>query len=417
MIRQAAAEGRLSTGQVLLDRALLVLAVASLVYLAATWAMFLLAGAPLLNDATFSLTGVGPAVVGALLVTLRPGNIVGRLLILIGSGWCLGEAGRLYLWVDVQAGPQPFSELAAWFVSWTFAVAWPLPVFLPALFPAGRTTSRWMRWLIRGAVFTAVMYTLTGMFVPAELDVYGDYLGGFSNPLGIEWLAEAEDETIAEVMFTVLSAPLALLAVLSPIDLFLRWRRSHGIERLQMRSFALGVLLAVLLLFGGLLLFAVGFPKVVENLLLVAAFNALPVSIGVAVARYRLYDLDRIISRTLVYAVLTAGLGATYFGLVVGLQALMRPISGGSDLAIVATTLIVAALFLPARRRIQNAVDRRFNRRVYDAARTVEAFGARLRQQIDFDTLRYELLAVVDETMQPARASVWLRNRNDPGTP
>jgi len=136
-----------------------------------------------------------------------------------------------------------------------------------------------------------------------------------------------------------------------------------------------------------------------------------PIAIGIAVMRYRLYEIDRIINRALVYGLLTGTLGFMYFGLVVALQALLSSLSGGNDLAIVATTLLVAALFLPARRWVQEIVNRRFNRRAYDAARTIDDFSARLRDHIDMDTLRYELLAVIDETMQPARASLWLRKR------
>jgi hypothetical protein len=129
----------------------------------------------------------------------------------------------------------------------------------------------------------------------------------------------------------------------------------------------------------------------------------------ISVLRYRLYDIDRIISRTLSYGLLTATLAALYAGLVVALEALLQPVSGGSDLSIVLTTLVVAALFLPARRRVQRLVDRRFNRHTYDAQRTIDDFSARLREEVELDTLRYELLAVVAETMQPAHASLWLR--------
>lgn len=416
-VRFVAAAAVPSRLQVMLDRVLLVLCLCCLGYLGAAWAVFLIAGAPLLSDFVFTFTGVVPALVGAMLMLRRPANVVGRLLLLIGSCWSLGEAGRLYLWTEVQTGGQPLIDVAEWFVSWTFAPAWALAVFLPAVFPTGRIASSWLRWLARGAVITVAMYALMGMFVPAQLDVYGDYLGDFSNPLGIEALREAEEKPLIEGLFVVLSIPLAILAVVGPLNLILRWRRSHGVERLQMRSFALAVVTAVSLLATGLILHAAGLPRVVENLFAVAAFYTLPVSIGLAVARYRLYDIDRILSRTVTYAALTAILGATYFALVIGLQALLRPMSSGSDLAIVITTLVVAALFLPARRSIQDAVDRRFNRRAYDATRTVDAFSARLRDEIDLDTLRYELLALVDETMQPERVSLWLRHRNDPGTP
>ncbi|MGH2584656.1 MAG: hypothetical protein ACRDJE_07050, partial [Dehalococcoidia bacterium] len=201
---------------------------------------------------------------------------------------------------------------------------------------------------------------------------------------------------------------LLLLAglVAAVISVFLRYRRATGIERLQIRQ----------LLFAGtftVIFAAATVPFYYESVLVqvaaATAFLALPIATGISILRYGLYDIDRIISRTLTYGLLTAGLALTYAGLVIGLQALLRPLNGGSDLAIVLTTLAVAALFLPTRRRVQNAVDRRFNRRAYDAACTIDAFSARLREQVDLDTLRYELLAVVDETMQPARASLWLR--------
>ena len=135
---------------------------------------------------------------------------------------------------------------------------------------------------------------------------------------------------------------------------------------------------------------------------------ALPVAIGIAILKYRLYDIDRIISRTLAYAVLTVVLGATYVGLVLGAQAVFSSFAGGSNLAIAVSTLVVAALFLPLRSRVQRVVDRRFNRHRYDAQRTLEAFGARLREQVEFDALRSDLLGVVGETMQPAHTSLWL---------
>jgi hypothetical protein len=137
-----------------------------------------------------------------------------------------------------------------------------------------------------------------------------------------------------------------------------------------------------------------------------------PLSVAVAMLRYRLYDIDRIINRTLVYGLLSAGLGAIYAALVIGLQEVLQSVSGGSDLAIVVTTLTVAALFLPARRRVQLTVDQRFNRRQYDASRTVEHFSVRLRQHVELDTLRYELLSVIDETMAPTSKSLWLRPRS-----
>jgi hypothetical protein len=140
-----------------------------------------------------------------------------------------------------------------------------------------------------------------------------------------------------------------------------------------------------------------------------ASISLIPIAIGLAVLRYRLYEIDRIINRTLVYGLLTVLLGAVYTGSVFGLRQLLNPATGESALAVAASTLAVAALFQPARRRVQAVVDRRFNRRRYDAAKTIEAFSARLRDQIDLDTLSTELLAIVDQTTEPTRVSLWLR--------
>jgi hypothetical protein len=200
-----------------------------------------------------------------------------------------------------------------------------------------------------------------------------------------------------------------LLAIIAAgIHLIIRFLKSRGLEREQFKwlAFSAGLLAFSLPLSGSA---QFGIVSKFANITFGAGLLTLPISVGIAVLRYRLYDIDRIINRTLVYAVLTAGLGALYFGVVVGLQALLRPLNGGNDLAIVVTTLFVAALFLPARHSVQQIVDRRFNRRAYDAALTVDVFSTRLRDQIDLDTLRYELMAVVDETMQPVRTSLWLR--------
>ena len=145
------------------------------------------------------------------------------------------------------------------------------------------------------------------------------------------------------------------------------------------------------------------------QLAFVIALVGVPLSVGIAILRYRLYDIDLLINRTLVYGALTATLGATYALAVVALQQLFRPLTAGSDLAIAASTLAVAALFQPVRGRIQDVVDRRFYRRKYDAQQTLTAFSGRLRQEIDLDTLSRELLAVVGETMQPRSATLWLR--------
>jgi hypothetical protein len=193
-------------------------------------------------------------------------------------------------------------------------------------------------------------------------------------------------------------------------SLVLRFRRAQGVERQQLGWVALA---ATLMLLAGPIVLA---PVVLESPILVdwapAVWVAvLPVAVGAAVLRYRLYDLDRIISRTLAYGLLTLLLGGGYALVVLGLGQLL---GRESPLVVAAATLAVAAVFQPARRRVQAVVDRRFNRRRHDATRIIEGFGVRLRDQVDVDVLRTELLAVVDQTMQPTQASLWLRSPREP---
>jgi hypothetical protein len=196
--------------------------------------------------------------------------------------------------------------------------------------------------------------------------------------------------------------------VVGAVSLLLRFRRARGLERLQLRWLALGAALSATA-------FAVSLTALVtDGWLFQAALGisvaVLPLATGAAILRYRLFDIDRIISRTLAYALLTLLLGLGYAAVVLGLG---RLVGKGSSLVVAAATLAVAALFQPARRRVQAVVDRRFNRRHYDTTQTVEAFSARLREQIDLDTLSAELLTVAQDTMQPTQVSLWLRPKAD----
>jgi hypothetical protein len=195
----------------------------------------------------------------------------------------------------------------------------------------------------------------------------------------------------------------------SVVSLLVRFRRSRGVERQQLKwfTFAGAVTVAglVLILFPS----QYGWIGPVSPLVTAPILVSMPVAAGVAILRYRLYDIDRIINRTLVYGLLTVLLGAVYAAGVFAAARLLDPADGESELAVAASTLAVAALFQPARRRIQAVVDRRFNRRKYNAAKTVEAFSARLRDEIDLDALSAELLAVAHQTMQPTTAALWLR--------
>ena len=397
-----------ASSQALIDRTVLALAVLSLAYSVAALGALIFSAAPWFNDAVFALAGICPAVIGSLLVLRRPGNTVGLLLVLIGSTWCLAEASRIYLWLEIHNGTLPASDLAAWFVAWAFGPAFMLIPFLVVVFPNGSVSAGWLRRLLRVAAVAAGALVLASWVSPADLGAYGSYLEGRTNPWAIDSLDP--EGRVGEATELVMLLPVAALFVIAPIDILVRWNRSEGVVRLQMRSLALGVFIAVVLFFGSLAVGELDVPQIVENSMIFAAISAMPVAIGVAVARYRLYDIDRIINRALVYALLTSTLAVAYLGGVVALQSLLKTLSGGNDLAIAFTTLVVAALFLPARQHIQRIVDRRFNRRAYDAAITIDAFSRRLRDQIDMDTLRYELLTVVDESMQPSRMMlVWTK--------
>jgi hypothetical protein len=270
-------------------------------------------------------------------------------------------------------------------------------VFTPLLFPTGRLLSpRWrpVAWL--AGVTTAVLTTLTSL--QTELEVAPGQV--VPNPIGVAAVGNPQEspaEPAVIILLVVLAAAFGSLVV--------RFRRSRGEERQQLKWFTYAAaLLPLATAPAGVL------PAPLDNLVFAVPTVFLPVASGIAILRYRLYDIDRLINRTLVYGLLTVLLGAIYVGLVLVLGQLSGALGTEPPSWVVAgATLAVAALFQPARRRIQTVVDRRFNRRKYNAAKTMEAFSLRLRDEVDLDALSAELLAVVDQTVQPTRASLWLR--------
>jgi hypothetical protein len=270
------------------------------------------------------------------------------------------------------------------------------------VFPTGRLPSR--RWRpvawAAGAVF--VLAALSSPLLP------GSPADGLRpNPIAIPAL-----EGVLRLAYATANAVLFGVILAALVSLVVRFRRATGVERQQLKWFAYGTALLLLLPVAGAVGARLG--DTAGELLVAAIVSALPVAIGIAVLRYRLYDIDRLVNRTVVYGLLTMLLAGVYAGLVFALSQLLNPADQQSALAVAASTLVVAALFQPARRRIQGLVDRRFNRRRYDAARTVAAFSTRLRDQIELDTLSTELLAVVDQTVQPVQLSLWLRPTPSP---
>jgi hypothetical protein len=242
-------------------------------------------------------------------------------------------------------------------------------------------------WLVGSAVHPAPLY-------PEYPDI--------GNPLAVPALPGGLLDVVMPAAGVVVLAAL----VVGAVSLVGRFRRARGTERQQLRWLAWGAALAAVALLAAMAALVLEEDFTLLNVALGVCAALLPLATGASILRYRLYDLDRIISRTLAYGLLTVLLGGGYAAVVLGLGQLLPQ---DSSLVVAGATLAVAAVFQPARRRIQAAVDRRFNRRRYDAARTIAAFSTRLREQVDLDTLAAELLAVVDQTMQPASASLWLR--------
>jgi hypothetical protein len=267
------------------------------------------------------------------------------------------------------------------------------------LFPHGRVPSPgWRPVAWAGAAFYAVL-ALCAVISPAVTHAY------FPSARPV---VELPGSVLAGRVFDAILAGNFLLLAVALVSLPVRLRRSRGEERQQVKLFVYTVTVALGAVIAGFLVLSGGY--------LVPLLGAIPVAAAIAILRHGLYDIDRIINRTLVYALLSATLALGYATVVLALGQLLG--QDQSSLAVAAATLAVAAAFQPARRRIQDGVDRRFNRRRYDAARTIAAFSARLRQQVDLDTLTGELLAVVDQTMQPTQATLWLRPPRRPaGSP
>ena len=355
------------------------------------------------GDAAASLIFFGLAAVilpiGALIAWRRPENPIGWIFAATAFFWSLGFTGGEYAIYALLAEPGavPGGEVGAWVGIWFWLPGVGLPAtLLLLLFPDGRLPSRRWRPVLWVAVLGLALGTTGGALNPGKLD--SETLGDLENPFGVGSNAL---NTIAEACIAVT----ALCALLSIVSLILRFRRARGEQRRQLKWVLTAfVACAVLLIVG----FGT-FEEAWGSALLFAGIAGLPISTGIAILKHGLWDIDVIVRKTLVYGAVSALLAGLYFGIVIGLQQVFSSFTGGSDLAIAGSTLAVAALFRPARGWIQGVVDRRFYRRKVDAAKTLDAFSARLRDEIDLDALGIELRRVVQETMQPAHVSLWLR--------
>ena len=349
----------------------------------------------------FLLALVSAPTVGAVLASRRPRHPVGWLL--LGLGVSIGLSGFIDGYAPYGLLARPGSLPAArWAAIWSPAMTVAGIAclgFVLLLSPTGSLPSPRWRWWARVAAAAPVVFLLAVTLEPEPLD---PAYRSVTNPVGLQAL-----QLPIAVADVVASGITVAGVVVGGLSLVVRFRRARGVERQQLRWVALAAVLASL----AILVVLAGMVVGSSALIIWAAgisFAVLPLAIGAAVARYRLYDLDRIISRTLAYGLLTVLLGSAYAAVVLGLGQLL---GHDSSLVVAAATLAVAAVFQPARRRVQGLVDRRFNRRRHDAARTIATFSDRLREQVDLATLTAELLAVADRTVEPTMVSLWLRHR------
>jgi hypothetical protein len=369
-------------------------AVAALV---ATAVLLLIGGGFYMAGRDFAVTDVldailfgglmlGMSAIGILIASREPGNPVGWLFSIAPLGVAVSVGtGTFAQWAGPDHHNLPGAALPAWSSVW----AWPLSllafaIFLPLLFPDGRPPAGRWRLLVRFDLGVLALFALVLMTEPDD-----------TNPIGIDGAARTP-----VVALTVVLVVAAL--VLGLVSAFARYRRAGSTERLQMRE----CLFAVGLTFAGFILISVLFPR---EALYTLDYALIPAAVGLAMLRYRLYDIDVVIRRTLVYTALVAALAAVYLTGIALFEITFRAVTGLSgSFGVTLSTLAVAAAFHPFRRRIQNAVDRRFSRAAYDAQAAIEAFAGDLRQQIDLDVLSDRLLATVRETVRPRSASVWL---------
>ena len=351
--------------------------------------------------------------VGLIVTLRRPRHPVGWLFLVTGTAFALSFFVSAYSWralVDAP-GTLPAGEVALWLrLLWMPAIGAMLVAVM--LFPNGRPLSR--RWGVTIAAMSAVfaLALITAAFAQAPISLPIPFTEGsgqgdgatIPNPVGLG--GPAGEVLLALTPFSLVTIPAYF--VLALVALVLRFARSSGTERQQLKWFAYAAIVAFVLT-----ILDLGLPRgILPDIGPVPAFLSLgfiPVGAGIAILRYRLYDIDLLINRTLVYGATSAGLLGTYILSVLAFSTLLRPLTGSSDLAVAGSTLAVVALFGPLRRRIQEAVDRRFSRSRYDAERTVDAFASRLRDQVDLDALAAELVGVVSDTVHPAHAGLWLR--------
>jgi hypothetical protein len=332
--------------------------------------------------------------VGAVVASRLPSNPIGWLFLALALIEGAFELAFGYTHYSLHVSALPGETWTAWLSNWMSPLSPPLLVAALLLFPDGRPPSPRWRWVLWACPLLAVLAVVQYALAPGPLVEFP----AVTNPAGVAWLPEVPSDPFVFALLVAAAAGLGM-----------RFRRSHGVERQQLKWFVYAAaVMAGFLVLSSVAQSVLGGDEdsIAAGFLFAACISGVPIAAGIAILRHRLYDIDVVINRTLVYGALTATLGGTYvlLALLIGLTL------GESDVAVAASTLAVAALFRPARARIQDLVDRRFYRRRYDAARTLDAFSARLRDELDLETLGADLRSVVRDTVQPAHVSLWLRS-------
>jgi hypothetical protein len=348
---------------------------------------------------------------GLLVLRRQPRNSVGWLLLAVGDIWAVGAVGDTYATygLTIEPGSLPLAAAGATVSNAIWAPALGvMSTFLLLQFPDGRLPGP--RWRPLARFSGGVIIALTALLLVSPGELMEGPLSGEQNPLGVDAL-----RPVADVMLAALLLALTSCIVASAWSLVVRFRRSRGIQRQQLKWMTTAGSVMALAFFTNTLL-SMPYSQATEpgwlivfNNLAFATWALMPAAIAAAVLKHGLYDIDLVVNRALVYGSLTALLAGVYLGSVLLLQLVLRPLTEQSDLAVAASTLAVAGLFGPARRRIQVAVDRRFYRHRYDAVRTVAEFSSRLRREIDLDTIGGDLVRIVADAVQPTDVTLWLR--------
>lgn len=366
-----------------------------------------LGGLELPTFVAFSLFVLGFATIGGLIGARHPRNPIGWIMCVSAIAFTVGGATGGYAEYSLDRGMLPGFALAAWLSVWTWSVGAALPpTFLLLLFPDGRLPSRRWKPVAWVAGVAIVVVVLAIALAPGEIDDYNT-----SNPFGVPMI-----HAVVQPLAGFAGIALFACGFSSIASMIFRFRRAQNQERQQLKWLAYAVGMVALAAAASIPIETLSDSDegLVElsNFLVTSSMSTIPMAIGVAVLKHRLYNIDRIINRTLVYVALTVILGLLYVAGVVGSGSLIRSLTGQTDnnLGVAASTLAVAALVRPLRSRVQGAIDHRFYRRKYDAARTLEIFSSRLRDEVDLDFLSRDLIGVVGDTMQPVHVSLWLRS-------